>query len=281
MGDDLHTKPGPLLFLAGPGTGKTYRLAKRIKYLVETKGVPPEEITVITFTAAAARNMRQRISDAEKPELFLPFKQQPKCIRTMHSLGYGILKEDPNSPGFKEAAVLDSLAVQTILMEDAAQLGGYMRGDAPLAGDCRRCGNCTPCDCAKCKICEQYRNILQACRAIDYDDQILMACKVLRQNPDLLARYRQSCRHLLIDEYQDINAAQFELIKMLCEGQEEGLFVVGDDDQSIYSWRGGSPEFIRRFQRDFGGKGARRTAVSLLSLSSPYTGGCNLNCRGF
>jgi len=254
MGDDLHTRPGPLLLLAGPGTGKTYRLAKRIKYLVETEGVSPEEITVITFTAAAARNMRQRISDAGKQELFLPLKQQPKHIRTMHSLGYAILKEDPSVTGVEEPEVVDSLAVQTILMEDAAQLAGYTRADAPLAGDCRRCGNCSASSSTKCGICKQYRNILRACRAIDYDDQILLACKVLSGNSDLLARYRLSCKHLLIDEYQDINAAQFKLIRMLCDGQEEGLFVVGDDDQSIYSWRGGSPEFIRRFRKDFGDK---------------------------
>jgi superfamily I DNA/RNA helicase len=111
-------------------------------------------------------------------------------------------------------------------------------------------------------ICEQYRKILRANGAIDYDDQILLACKALRKDQELLRKYRVTCRHLLVDEYQDINAAQFELIRLLSEESLGGLFVVGDDDQSIYSWRGGSPEFIRRFRDDFG-ENARIKALNL------------------
>jgi len=95
MVDDIHELSGPLLLLAGPGTGKTYRLGKRIKFLVEELEVPPENITVITFTAAAAKNMRDRISDFNKPDLYLPYKKQPKAIRTMHSLGYKIIGRMP------------------------------------------------------------------------------------------------------------------------------------------------------------------------------------------
>lgn len=94
MSDDLPKFPGPILLLAGPGTGKTYHLGKRIKFLVEDQEVPPENITVITFTAAAAKNMRNRISDMTKPEIFLPYIKQPTSIRTMHSLGYKLLKEN-------------------------------------------------------------------------------------------------------------------------------------------------------------------------------------------
>ena len=98
---------------------------------------------------------------------------------------------------------------------------------------------------------------------LDHDDQILIACNVLTSNPDLLIKYQSQCKHLLVDEYQDINDAQFQLIKLLTKGQREGLFVVGDDDQSIYSWRGGSPEFIRRFEDDFGDN----ATVELLQVS--------------
>lgn len=80
----------------------------------------------------------------------------------------------------------------------------------------------------------------------------MLACRVLKDNPDILLKYQEQCKHLLVDEYQDINASQFELIKLLTNGQKDGLFVVGDDDQSIYSWRGGSPEYIRSFKTHFG-----------------------------
>ncbi len=252
MSDDIHKKSGPLLVLAGPGTGKTYRLGKRIKYLVEEIGVSPEEVTVITFTAAAAKNMRDRISDETRPELYVDPSYQPKSIRTMHSLGYRILQDEKARLSFDCDTVVTSFSLQKILCEDSAQLIGMNRSQAKEAALCRQLGDCTPSSETKCQICKQYQQILRSFSAIDYDDQILLACDVLKNNLDLLKKYQAQCRHLLVDEYQDINAAQFELIKLLSEKQRDGLFVVGDDDQSIYSWRGGSPEFIRRFKEDFG-----------------------------
>ncbi len=255
MEDELHKIPGPLLLLAGPGTGKTYRLAKRIKYLVEEKGIASENIAVITFTASAARNMHERISDPSKEELFILYDKQPKMICTMHSLGYRILREKAPDLGLNEnIRVVYSDRLRNILVGDAAQLAGFNRCDSGETAKCRQSGNCNPSDEQKCKICEQYQNILRSCSAIDYDDQILLACKILKENPELLEKYRSNCKHLLIDEYQDINARQFELIYLLSKGQLEGLFVVGDDDQSIYSWRGGSPEFIRNFKKHYGDK---------------------------
>lgn len=253
MSKDLHKLSGPLLLLAGPGTGKTYHLGKRIKFLVEELNVPPENITVITFTAAAAKNMRDKISDMTKPDLYLPYKRQPTSIRTMHSLGYKILRENAPSIGLEEiVSVVTSDRLRKILVGDAAQLAGYDRDDGQETTQCRQFGACKHSDEKKCHICSTYQRILRSCCAIDYDEQILLACNLLMKMPHLLARYQTECRHLLVDEYQDINAAQFELICLLSKGQSDGLFVVGDDDQSIYSWRGGSPEFIRRFGEDFG-----------------------------
>ena len=258
MVDDIHEFSGPLLLLAGPGTGKTYRLGKRIKFLVEELGVPPENITVITFTAAAAKNMRDRISDFNKPDLYLPYKKQPKSIRTMHSFGYKIVRENAAEIGLKDIVkVVTSDRLRNILIGDAAQLAGHNRSDGKETEKCRQFGACNfSAEDKKCQICKTYQNILRSCSAIDYDEQILLACNLLRENAELLARYQSQCRHLLIDEYQDINAAQFKLISLLSKGQRDGLFVVGDDDQSIYSWRGGSPEFIRGFKNLFG-EGAR------------------------
>lgn len=254
MEDSLHKKEGPLLLLAGPGTGKTYRLGKRIQYLVEETDISPENITVITFTSSAARNMKERISDSKKEDLYVTYSKQPRLICTMHSLGYRIVKENSNNLGMKDTVrVVSNDKLRNILLEDAAQLAGFKREDGSETAQCRQTGkgNFRRED-KKCKICKQYRKILDSSSAIDYDDQIILACKTLEKNSDLLEKYQSYCKNLLVDEYQDINAWQFKLIKLLTDGQREGLFVVGDDDQSIYSWRGGSPEFIRKFREYFG-----------------------------
>lgn len=104
------------------------------------------------------------------------------------------------------------------------------------------------------QVIAEYENILRSCNAVDYDDQITLACNILKKDEGIRKKYTAKSKHLLIDEYQDINKDQYELIKLLCSDNLTGLFVVGDDDQSIYGFRGGSPEFIRNFQKDFGGK---------------------------
>src|SRR4030042_785268 len=99
---EIHEQPGPILLLAGPGTGKTYRLAQRIKYLTDQESIERDNIAVITFTSAAARNMHERISDSTKTETFTPPKKQPKLICTMHSLGFKIIAENPQYFGYKD-----------------------------------------------------------------------------------------------------------------------------------------------------------------------------------
>ena len=184
MINEIHELPGPLLLLAGPGTGKTYRLGKRIKYLVEKLEVPPENITIITFTAAAAKNMRDRISDFNKPDLYLPYKKQPNSIRTMHSLGYKIVRENATKVGLKDInKVVTSDRLRNILIGDAAQLAGYDRDDSKETEKCRQFGACNYSEeDKKCEICKTYQNILRGCSAIDYDEQILLACDLLKEN---------------------------------------------------------------------------------------------------
>jgi len=259
---EVHKKEGPLLLLAGPGTGKTYQLARRIKFLVEEQGVDPKKITVITFTAAAAANMRARISDPGQVEVCIDGPRQPHTICTMHSLGYRIIADNYELAGLRaRPGVVTSDELKKILLGDAAQLAALSRAEADATLNCRQHGRCVPGDDPKCRICARYRDILQGSDAIDYDDQILVACKLLRAKAELASRYREQALHLLVDEYQDINAGQFELVRILSEGQTGGLFVVGDDDQSIYSWRGGSPEFVRRFEEHFGPEATVETLV--------------------
>jgi ATP-dependent DNA helicase Rep len=244
---------GPLLLLAGPGTGKTHQLARRIKHLVQDKQVDPKTIAVITFTAAAASSMRARISDPTQAETFVDRQHQPETICTMHSFGYRIIRQNVGLLNLSEdPSVVQFDATKAILMGDAAQLTGFERRHAKEPIACRQHGDCTPSDSRKCRICRSYCSILRACNAIDYDDQILLACSLLKGHASLAATHRATATHLLVDEYQDINAGQFQLIRTLSAGQEKGLFVVGDDDQSIYSWRGGSPQFIRGFEQHFG-----------------------------
>ena len=253
---DIHTLEGPILLLAGPGTGKTHTLARRIKYLVTTEQIPPDNITVITFTANAALNMRERISDPIKhADLSIDSSKQPHNICTMHSLGFRIIRENASLLNLSENInLITPDHVHNILLEDAAQLAGYSREQASETKKCRQFGYCRKKDTTKCHICEQYRLILDACNSIDYNDLILLACELLKENSEILTKYQYTTKHLLIDEYQDINKGQFTLIRLLSTNQTEGLFVVGDDDQSIYSWRGGDPSFIRKFKKHFGKK---------------------------
>jgi DNA helicase II / ATP-dependent DNA helicase PcrA len=252
MEECYYKLEGPVLLLAGPGTGKTTNLAKRIKFLVEEKETAPENITVITFTGLAAKNMRNKISDISNKDLFIPYGKQTKMICTMHSLGLRILKEKTSEICFDKNIELLPPKLQDIITKDAAHILDYDDKDADKTLKCRRLGKCEESKEIKCEICNKYKEILRSCNAIDFDDQIFLANKILRKFPDVLNKFKDYCKNLLIDEYQDINASQFELIGLLAKENLEGLFVVGDDDQSIYSWRGGSPEYIRNFERNFG-----------------------------
>ncbi len=251
MSDTAYREQGPFLLLAGPGTGKTYQLALRMKYLVMELGVPPEQVTMLTFTGAAAREMRERISNPDDNNLYIAPEYQPKSICTMHSRGYSIVNTKAATLGLSAPSVLSRSDVP-LLLGDAAQLVGQPRNEGESVEACRRIGRCEPASTPKCRTCSKYREIARACNAIDYDEQILLACELLESDAELLAECRAGCTHLLVDEYQDINAAQFRLIQLLSAESLEGLFAVGDDDQSIYSWRGGSPEFVRGFLEDFG-----------------------------
>ena len=255
--------PGPTLLLAGPGSGKTHSLALRIKWLVEEKNVDPQKIIILTFTTEAARNMRLRLSDEGKKAVYMPKEQQPGTIRTMHSLGHEIIRRSLDAVGLREDfRVVESDDLREALFGDAAQLLDYDRGMGKKARECRMKAETMPERSTEARVCEEYSRILRACNAIDYDDQIGLACKILKGNEELLQDYQGQASHLLVDEYQDINRDQFTLIRLLSSKSPEGLYVVGDDDQSIYRFRGGSPAFIKGFKEDFS---ERATILSLPS----------------
>lgn len=245
--------PGPILILAGPGTGKTYQVAMRVKFLLHDLNVKPEEIAIITFTNEAARNMRERLL---KEDIDLPSDRLPHVISTMHSLGNTIIGSRPEMFGLaQEYQVLTDLYLRSILIQDAAAISVGDRAKWQITDECRRNGNCQEePESEKCQICAIYRKILRKCSTVDYDDQIFLACQAICNDDALAEEWRAKTRYLLVDEYQDINHAQYELISLLTQGQTDGLFAVGDDDQSIYSFRGGSPKYIRDFADHFEGK---------------------------
>ena len=196
--------------------------------------------------------MRRIISKPGKT--FLPRDRQPQDICTLHSLAFSIVRDHAAKLAVSQTPrVVASDSLRNLLIQDAAQLAGYPRGTGLDTAACRQVGDCQrDTSLPKCRVCSKYRLLLKACSSIDYDDQILLALMILENCPDILKKYKTACEHLLVDEYQDINAAQFKLIRQLSQGQEAGLFVAGDDDQSIYSWRGGSAHYIRNFTSHFG-----------------------------
>lgn len=252
ISDDAYKYDGgPVLLLAGPGTGKTWQLAQRIKFLISDKGSSADEITMITFTSEAAKGMRAKLEEKGSSEYIEPEKR-PSRIFTMHSLGHQILSENLSKVGLKEDFyVVEDSRIREPIMRDAAILLGYSEKDAKEAFKDRTVANAQASEKSK-QIVQKYEEILRACNSIDHDDQINLACKLLKEDESILKKYSQNSKYLLVDEYQDINQGQYELIELLSKGNRTGLFVVGDDDQSIYSFRGGTPTFIRNFKNHFG-----------------------------
>lgn len=241
----------PTIVLAGPGAGKTYLLADRIKRLLDS-GIDKDTITVLTFGKDAQRHMKEELLKPDG-DFKIPWNNLP-VVSTMHSLGLRIVQEKPRSVNLKKTdlRVQNEDEVKRLLFRDAALILGYTENDSVQAMDCKSQGECeeNPDD-KQCQICSKYRQIMSKCNYIDFDDQIHFACQILDNNPDILNKYQIQAEHLLVDEYQDINAAQFRLIELLSKKNRNGLFVVGDDAQSIYGFRGGDPKFILRFKNDF------------------------------
>ena len=249
--DSYLEYPGPILLLAGPGTGKTWQLAMRIKYLIQDRKATPDEVAVITFTNEAARNMRDKLSEKD---IAIPPDSTPSIISTMNSLGNRIVGSAPALFGLdEEYKVLNQDEPREVLLQDAATIAGFDRASWKQTDGCRRKGNCkSDYDTNTCIICREYKALLRKCARVDYDDQIMLACEALKSDAAILESWQARARYLLVDEYQDINEAQCELIQLLSAVHPEGLFAVGDDDQSIYSFRGGSPKYIKEFEQYFG-----------------------------
>lgn len=245
---------GPMLVLAGPGSGKTFTITQRILYLIETCHVEPENILVITFTKAAAKEMQERFIRA------VAGKSLPVSFGTFHATFFSILKY---SSYLDTSNILKESDKRKILKKILQTMGLYdgieMIAQATLEiSKCKNMG----ADPGKVvdtqigtreefvRLYTAYQQELSKQRKIDFDDMILQCYQLLKENEKIRKLWQERFSYILIDEFQDINLMQYEVVKLLSAPQNN-LFVVGDDDQSIYGFRGSDPKIMRQFKEDY------------------------------
>ncbi|HRJ52449.1 MAG TPA: DNA helicase Rep [Candidatus Thiothrix moscowensis] len=246
----------PLLVLAGAGSGKTRVITQKIAWMIR-KGVhSADQIAAITFTNKAAREMRERASK-------LLSKEEAKglTVSTFHTLGLNIIKREAKRLGYKSNfSILDAQDSGAILkelahkedVEEADNLRWIIsrwKNDFISVEQAALQAN-TPDEKLAAILYEKYQRQIKAYNAVDFDDLIVLPVQLFEQHPDALQHWQNKLRYLLVDEYQDTNACQYKLIRLL-SGMRGALTAVGDDDQSIYAWRGARPENIIQLQRDY------------------------------
>ncbi|MDO8587039.1 MAG: DNA helicase PcrA [Armatimonadota bacterium] len=253
-----HTE-GPALVFAGAGSGKTRVLTHRIAYLIRAKGVSPRNILAVTFTNKAAQEMKGRI------EALIGELSKQLWAGTFHSICARILRIDGDKIGIDpEYIIFDDADQISQVKECLEQLGldpkkYHPRGVLTNISQAKEqliqpeeyTGHFQGHDAAvTARIYEAYRNGLRRNRALDFDDLIMETTRLFRESPQTLDRYQERLRHVLVDEYQDINYAQYVFIRSLA-AKYHNIFCVGDDDQSIYRWRGADVGIILQFEHDY------------------------------
>jgi len=251
----VHYLQGPCLVLAGAGSGKTRVITHKIARLLQA-GYAPGQIAAITFTNKAAEEMRERAKD-----LVGPRAAKHLVISTFHSLGVRLLREDGQRLGLKpQFSILDSDDVLSILRDaggttDAAlarrwQWAISLWKNQGLTSEQAEAAARDDDERVAARVMKLYEERLLAYQAVDFDDLIGLPLKLLQRDAEARAKWQDTLRYVLVDEYQDTNAVQYELLKALVG--ERGMFTaVGDDDQSIYGWRGATIENLKRLPQDF------------------------------
>ena len=247
---------GPLLVIAGAGSGKTRVITQKIAYLITKCGFEARHVTAITFTNKAAREMEDRAREALYGE-----DSKGLTITTFHSLGLKILKQEAHHLGYKSNfSILDSYDCGKIISDNLQTTDKSLIRDLQTQISLWKNSFTTPeyllsiakdaVDTTKAKVFEQYQDTLKTYQAVDFDDLIVLPIRLFETNLEALYKWQQKIRYLLVDEYQDTNESQYRMIKLLC--QRSGLFTaVGDDDQSIYGWRGAKAENLNLLSQDF------------------------------
>lgn len=246
---------GPMLVLAGPGSGKTLVITRRTRWLIQQAGVAPGNILVVTFTRAAAGEMRSRF------DRLMDGRHLPVSFGTFHAIFFTILKyaykykvENILSEDEKYGILRDIMHQIDVEMDDEKDFVMDIAGEiSRVKGDMIPLEHFYPVNCAKDvfeEIYEAYREKLKRMRRLDYDDMLVQTWHLFKNYPDILSAWQKKYTYILIDEFQDINRVQYEIIRMLAL-PENNLFVVGDDDQSIYKFRGARPEILLGFTKDY------------------------------
>ncbi len=246
---------GPAMVLAGPGAGKTYVITNRVKTLIEDYDVPPEKILVVTFSKAAAVEMKERF------ETMTEGRHLPVRFGTFHSVFFQILRlayhyeaKDIVTPALKYRFLEEALRDLEYEVDDRREFVENVEKEIS-----RVKGDGIDVDCYYSSQCPEqvfrdlfrgYQQRLQRHRCLDFDDMVVYTYQLLRERKDILLRWQQQFSYILIDEFQDINYLQFETICMLAS-PENNLFIVGDDDQSIYGFRGARPDIMLAFPKRF------------------------------
>ena len=248
-------KGGPLMVLAGPGSGKTLVITYRVKWLIENAGVHPSNILVITFTRAAAEEMKKRFF------MFDGMANTPVTFGTFHSVFFmilryayrytaaNIIREDVKRRYIKEMTENMEFEIE----DENEFLSGIINEISYVKGEMMslsyyHSNNCS--DELFAQIYEGYEKRLREENLIDFDDMLVFCYELLKEREDIRTLWQNKFQHILIDEFQDINKVQYEIIRMLA-GKGDHLFIVGDDDQSIYRFRGARPEIMLGFEKDY------------------------------
>ena len=244
---------GPLMVLAGPGSGKTFVITHRIKYLIEGPGINPAHILVVTFSRAAAKEMKDRFEKL--------YSKSPVTFGTFHSVFFNLLKtaygfnsEQIASDELRYTLIKELIKRNAIENEDINTLAGNLLNEIALVKQDNISiknyySNSISSDTFK-KIYIDYESELEARGKLDFEDMLSLTYELLSERSDILKAVQNRYRYILVDEFQDINFLQYNIIKLIA-GEKQNITVVGDDDQSIYRFRGARPEIMLGFERDF------------------------------
>ncbi|GLO40925.1 MULTISPECIES: DNA helicase Rep [Pseudomonas] len=249
---------GPLLVLAGAGSGKTSVITRKIAHLIQNCGIRAQYIVAMTFTNKAAREMKERVGT-----LLRPGEGRGLTVCTFHNLGLNIIRKEHERLGYKPGfSIFDESDIKALLsdimqkeysgddgIDEIKNMIGAWKNDLILPTEALEKAR-NPREQTAAIVYTHYQRTLKAFNAVDFDDLILLPVKLFQEHPDVLERWQNRVRYLLVDEYQDTNASQYLLVKMLI-GMRNQFTVVGDDDQSIYAWRGARPENLMLLKEDY------------------------------
>ena len=257
-------KNGPLLVIAGPGTGKTRVITHRIAYLIREHGIKAENILAITFTNKAAQEMQERVNS----EIGEPHGSNIK-VSTFHAFCVNVLRKHALRIGLSENFTIFDQELQDEILTESVRALNLNTDDYPpwllrnILSDAK-CKSQNPIDAVDAtdiydpetaenirSVLRTYQDRLAAYDALDFDDLLVKTVELFEQVEDVQQDYHKAIAHILVDEFHDVNSVQYRLLQLLCAPPDHNLMVVADEDQSIYSWRGSNPAYIDAFKADY------------------------------